>query len=182
MLRVVVLSGVSESRQAFKQICGSKLQSLRHAAVCLSYNDLAKDVASKCGWRDTHTPEDDRFIADIQRALIAWDDAVLKDIVTEVDAYHYTGIPIVVFIDVEDTVEVAKVKTAFNASTVIIRRPQSELDLYNTSTDPAQCVNNWDYTIWHDGDRAQLTEEVAKFIPILLSSTTNVYKADESYC
>jgi hypothetical protein len=181
MLRVVVLDGVPESRHTFKQICRDKLQSLQYMTVNFSYLDLAKDFASRCGWQDRHTPEDEKFIEDIQRALIVWNDAVLKDLIVDVDAYHYTGMPTVVFIDVLDFTEVDKVKKAFNATTAIVRRPQKEIDHYGTSYDRARSSVKWDYIIWHDGDRLQLSEEVDNFIVELLSNPNNVYRAEESY-
>lgn len=179
MVRVVVLNGVPESRHTFKQICSDKLQSLQYMTVSLSYLDLALSCATWCGMKEVETAKDEQFVADIQKALVAWNDAVLKDLIQDVDYYYYNGDQTVVFIDVLDITEVKKVKKAFNAATAIVRRPQKEIDHYGKPSDPALSSVKWDYTIWHDGDRQQLSKEADNFIVELLSNPNNAYKAEE---
>jgi hypothetical protein len=178
MLRVVVLSGIPESRHTFKRICRDKLTSINYTVVNLSYLDLALSCANWCGLKEVETTKDKQFVADIQKALVTWNDAVLKDLIQDVDYYHYNGDQTVVFIDVLDFTEVEKVKKAFNASTLIVRRPQAEIDIYFTAADPAMYPTKWDYTIWHDGGTEQLEKEANDFIVSLLSCTDNIYRVD----
>lgn len=168
MIKVVTVSGAKDSgKDDFKRFCYEKLKQHRYITVRWAYDGWAHDIASYCGCQvRPSNMSDATFVSAIHRALIAWDAAVLKDFITAINAYYYTDMDHVIFIDVDDRAEVAKLQKTFNATTLAICRPGDQPPVDGT----------FDYIIWN---KSALELEADKFIIDLLKDAGNTYEPEE---
>ena len=182
MVKVVIVNGMPESgKTTMQEICSNKLRDLNWNTAIKSSVEWVKDIATYAGWNGEKTDKNRKFLSDLKKALTDWDDAVLKNLMEMIDSYHYTGLDWVVFVDIREPVEIAKAKKEFNATTVIVRRPQVECNHYSNSSDMNVFNYEYDETIWNDSDLTQFALECEKFIKELLINSNNIYKKEESY-
>ena len=85
-----------------------------------------------------------------------------------------------VFIDIREPYEIERAKEVFNASTLLLRRPEVEGSTYSNSSDMGVFEFGYDYTVWNSGDMSNLILEADEFIDVLLLSK-NIYRAEENY-
>lgn len=182
MVKVVIVNGMPESGKTTMQImCREFLK--RHGWGCIikSSVEWVKEIALQCGWNGVKDDKNRKFLSDLKKLLTDWDDAVLKHLVEEIDRYHYTGDNYVIFVDIREPFEIAKAKKEFNATTVIVRRPQVECNYYSNSSDMEVFDYEYDETIWNDSDKLNLENGCEMFINTVLINADNVYKKEESY-
>lgn len=181
MVKVVIVNGMPESGKTTAQnICKDTLKLINWNCVIKSSVEWVKEIATFAGWDGTKTDNNRKFLSELKAVLTAWDDAVLKHLVEEIDSYHYTGDDYVIFVDIREPYEIDKAKKEFNATTLIVRRPQVECNYYNNSSDMAVFNYGYDYTIWNDRDIEGLTAECVSFLKKLIDDD-KIYKKEESY-
>ena len=183
MVKVVIVNGMPESgKTTFQERCRSKLREHRYMTIIKSSVEWVKIVAMYCGWDGTKTDKNRKFLSDLKRVLTEWDDAVLKNLVDDVNSYHYTGADYVIFIDIREPKEIERAKKVFNAMTTIVRRPQVECNCYSNNSDMEVFEYKYDYTIWNDSNLEALDTEIDRFINnMIVNNDNNIYKPEESY-
>lgn len=181
MVKVVIVNGMPESgKTTFQNMCSKLLADNKCFTVIKSSVDWVKDIAKYCGWDGTKTEKNRKFLSDLKRVLTDWDDAILNELINTVDSYHYTGNDFVIFIDIREPKEIEKAKKVFNATTLVVRRPQVESNFHYNSSDMNVFNYSYDYTVWNDRGVDELNNEANKFIETILSSD-KIYKSEESY-
>lgn len=179
MVKVVIVNGMPESGKTTAQnICKDILKLLSWDCVIESSVDWVKDIAKYAGWDGTKTDKNRKFLSDLKATLTAWDDAVLRHLVDDVDNYYYTGRDFVIFIDIREPKEIEKAKKIFNATTLMIRRPQVETNYYSNDSDMGVFIYSYDYTIWNDAGIEHLTAECANFLGKLIAND-KFYKGEQ---
>lgn len=182
MVKVVIVNGMPESGKTTAQnICKDTLKLMNWECAIESSVDWVKEIAKCAGWDGTKTDKNRKFLSDLKAVLTSWDDAVLRHLIDAVDNYYYTGRDFVIFIDIREPYEIEKAKEAFNASTLIVRRPQVECNTYSNSSDMEVFNYHYDYTIWNDGGIEGLTAECVSFLKKLIDDCDNIYKKEESH-
>ena len=182
MVKVVIVNGMPESgKTTMQKICRDTLKLIHWECAIESSVDWVKDIAKYAGWNGVKDDKARRFLSELKSALTNWDDAVLRHLIDVVDSYHYTGRDFVIFIDIREPYEIEKAKEAFNASTLIVRRPQVECNTYNNSSDMAVFDYKYDYIIWNDRDIEHLTAECVSFLHKLIEDDNKIYKKEENY-
>lgn len=177
MVKVVVVNGTADSgKYDFLRMCREKLRANRQMCVCLSYTSFARHIAAKAGLDQCKTQEDYEFVETIHRALIKWNNTPLKDLITDIDAYHYTGVDYIICVDANDLTDIFTIKAAFNASTMIICSSQAKLGSYDRPYDPDSSAIVWDYPIWLDGSEGCLEKAVDAFIASIMRDDAKIYK------
>ena len=181
MVKVVIVNGMPESgKTTAQEICRDTLKLLNWGCVIESSVQWVKDVAKYAGWDGTKTDKNRKFLSDLKAVLTSWDDAVLRHLIDTVDDYYYTGRDFVIFIDIREPYEIEKAKEAFNATTLIVRRPQVECNCYNNTSDMNVFNYKYDYTIWNDRGIDELRYECGIFIDELLADDSNIYYKEEN--
>ena len=182
MVKVVIVNGMPESgKTTFQEICVKKLTEHNWNTVIKSSVEWVKDIATYCGWNGEKTDKNRKFLSDLKKVLTDWDDAVLKNLASAIDYYHYTSLDYVVFIDIREASEIEKAKKAFNAISVIVRRPQVECNVYNNSSDMYVFEANYDFTVWNDSNIENLEVESYNFIKdAILDNNNNIYIPKEN--
>ena len=181
MVKVVIVNGMPEcGKTTAQEICRDTLKLINWNCVIKSSVEWVKEIATFAGWDGTKNDKNRKFLSDLKAVLTSWDDAVLNHLIREVDYYHYTGDNHVIFIDIREPYEIEKAKEAFNAATLIVRRPQVECNHYNNDSDMGVFNFKYDYTIWNDRGIEGLTAECVAFLKKLIDDNNNIYKEKES--
>jgi tRNA uridine 5-carbamoylmethylation protein Kti12 len=106
--------------------------------------DFVKEVAFTCGWDGTKTLENRKFLSDLKTLLTEWNDVpntlIENHIKTLPSTYDW-----IVFVDCREPAEIQKLKERFNATTILIRRPQVES--YEVSNNSDAKVFDYDYDL-----------------------------------
>lgn len=180
MVKVVIVNGMPESgKTTAQEICKDTLKLMNWQCVIESSVEWVKDIAKYAGWDGTKTDKNRKFLSDLKAALTAWDDAVLRHLVADVDNYYYTGRDFIFFIDIREPKEIEKAKKVFNATTLVIRRPQVEVNHYSNDSDMNVFNYAYDYTIWNDRGIEGLTAECVAFLKQLMDNN-KFYKGGET--
>ena len=182
MIKVVIVNGMPETgKTTTQEICRDILETLNWNCVIKSSVEWVKEIAAFAGWDGTKTDKNRKFLSELKSVLTAWDDAVLNHLISEVDYYYYSGDNYIIFIDIREPYEIEKAKEAFNASTLIVRRPQVESKTYSNSSDMAVFNYGYDYTIWNDRDIEKLTTECSNFLGKLIADDNKLYNGEEKH-
>ena len=133
--------------------------------------DPVKNAAKILGWDGTKTPQNRKFLSNLKKLWIEWDDGVFKymkhtldKISRSYEIYDVNDDRAIVFIDSREPVEIERFKIAFNAKTILIKRPSgAEKEISNTSD---RDVENFDYdiVIYNDGDLDLLLLKAKQFL------------------
>ena len=179
MVKVVIVNGMPETgKTTAQEICSTRLERLGWQCEIKSSVEWVKEIAAFAGWNGVKDDKSRKFLSDLKALLTEWDDAVLKHLVYELDYYHYTSPNWIVFIDIREPKEIERAKKLFNATTLIVRRPQVECNHYNNDSDMHVFDYEYDYTLWNDSDITSLNRECDMYIQWLLSDN-KVYKEEE---
>ena len=176
MVKVVIVNGAPESgKTTFQEICRGKLADKGYTTIIKSSVDWVKDIAKYCGWDGTKTESNRRFLSDLKKALTNWDDAVLRDLVNEVDNFYYTRVNCLFFIDIREPEEIDKAKRVFNASTLLVKRPSKDNLVHQNDSDNNVFNYEYDYYIHNDKEISWLHEYALAFVQELLEKEDNIY-------
>ena len=120
----------------------------------LSSINFVKEIAKKCGWDGTKTPENRKFLSDLKDLLTEWGDVPFKKIEEQIQwiyatyrAYGVTDIDnkVCIFIDVREPAEIKKCCERLNAQSILIRRADGgETEISNHAD---QNVENYEYDL-----------------------------------
>ena len=177
MIKVVIVNGMPETgKTTAQEVCRDILKFINWESAIESSVQWVKEIAKFAGWDGTKTDKNRKFLSDLKAVLTSWDDAILKHLVDEVNNYYYTGRDFVIFIDIREPHEIEKAKEVFNASTLMIRRPEVEDKKYSNASDMAVFNCGYDYIIWNDKDIEHLTAECASFLHKLIDNDQNIYR------
>lgn len=182
MVKVVIVNGMPESgKTTMQEICSNKLKDLKWNTAIKSSIEWVKDIATYAGWNGEKTDKNRKFLCDLKKALTDWDDAILKQLTKEVNYYHYQLENTVIFIDIREPVEIEKAKKAFNATTLVISRPQVESNQWSNPSDMNVFEYDYDYYLLNDKGLSELEVAVEKFIDeAIINNDNNIYNPEEN--
>lgn len=145
MVKVIIVNGKPGSgKTTFEQACQKYAWDEEIIAI-ESTVTFVKDIAQQCGWDGTKTPRNRKFLSDLKDLLTEWDDVPFKKIAERVEYYGNMEGGHFLFVDCREPKEIEKLKQAFNATTLLIRRESSESE--ETSNHADAEVLNYDYDV-----------------------------------
>lgn len=156
-------------KTTFEDLC---VKHVRFSAVDIySTIDFVKDVAKYCGWNGEKTPENRKFLSDLKHLLAEWNNVPYKDTVRFVEhsiqlfhEHDYHDNEYAIFIDCREASEILKLKMAFHAKTILIRRESSEKIEASNSSDRDVLKYHYDVIINNNGSLEELETEVLNFL------------------
>lgn len=167
-MKIIVINGAPCSgKDTFAWLCQ------KHLTWCSNFStvDFVKEVAHKCGWNGTKTPENRKFLSDLKDLLTEWGDIPYKKVFVEVQRAGYDatrfGIDsdeVVCFIHCRESQEIQKFVDRLGAKTLLIRRPEVESNEQSNHADAKVFDYNYDYTIVNDGTLAELEHKAVDFL------------------
>ena len=171
--QIVVLNGSSGvGKDTFAQFCSEYVD---YCSV-ISTIDCTKAMARKCGWKETDTDADRKFLSDLKRLTIEYDNIPFKNTVKEVNRRHMEILQIcqllnvdqkdktsLVFIRCKEPDEIEKLVQHFKAVTLLITRKGVDVNLTNESD--ANVLNyKYDFVIGNDGSLEDLKFLAKEFV------------------
>lgn len=135
--------------------------------------DAVKVAAKYLGWNGQKTPKNRKFLSDLKKLWIEWDDGVMKDIKRRLynversyEVYDMPADRAVVFIDSREPEEIERLKRELGARTIVIERPSAATEEILNSSD--RDVNNYSYDIKiiNHGDLDYFKKLTEKFLEI----------------
>lgn len=133
--------------------------------------DFVKDIARKCGWDGTKTPENRKFLSDLKDLLTEWEDVPFYKTLMEVEniKYHWEQYDIyretnVIFIDCREPAEIARLCDALGAKSILVKRTmEDDLKILNHA-DRDVFNYNYDIIIDNNGSLEDLRQRAIEFI------------------
>lgn len=138
----------------------------REYAVSISTIDVVKEIAEFAGWDGTKTPENRKFLSDLKKLLVEWNDVPYQTIKKFIDEYDKTG-RWIIFIDSREPEEIERFKKDYNATTLLIRRLGDEAIETSNGSDAGVFDYDYDYVIKNYGDLGDLREQAITFLEYL---------------
>lgn len=164
MVKVIIVNGRPGSgKTTFEQFC-QKWHYDDEIVAIVSTVDFVKEVALTCGWDGTKTPHNRKFLSDLKDLLTQWNDIPFKKIAKRVEFYRQMEGGHFLFIDCREPEEIEKLKKAFNATTVLIRRPQQENEETSNHADANVFDYEYDVELYNEYGLAELEVMAARFI------------------
>lgn len=142
-------------------------------AYKLSTVDFVKHIAKTCGWDGIKTPKTRKFLCDLKNLLTDWDDVPFKMIAQKISYIRNSEFfdggnfekKSLIFIDCREPREIDKIKNAFAAKTILVRRESAENVKEISNEADLNVLNyNYDIVINNNGSMLNLVEEAFKFI------------------
>ena len=174
-MKIVIVNGAPRSgKDTFVGLCLDKLGKFGFA---FSTVDVVKEVAEHCGWNGEKTPKHRKFLSDLKDLLAEWNDVPYQSIRRDIarvrllaEQYNVDHEKFVVFIHCREPEEIARFVKEYNATTVIIRRPQVESETQSNHADKGVFDYEYDVTIYNDNTIDHLKFAVDFFLDKLLKS------------
>ena len=173
MVKIAVINGApGVGKSEFERLCQEQCSVAHRQSGFVKGNDLwisiistvdfVKEVATMCGWDGTKTLENRKFLSDLKRLLIQWNNVPYK--IIENHAKTLPGGDWLVLVDCREPVEIQKLKDGLNATTVLMRRESVENNETSNESDAKVFEYDYDLTIWNNSDIIDLEKKAKEFI------------------
>lgn len=134
--------------------------------------DYIKDLAKSMGWDGQKTPKDRKFLSDLKDLLTDWNDIPFKKVKEKVETaiylmechYHYKPNDYLIFIHCREPKEIDKLKSEFNAQTLLILRPAVDDNEQSNHADAEVFNYEYDDTVVNDGTILDYRKTVAEYL------------------
>ena len=174
-LRVVIVNGRPGcGKTTFENIC----QDILGSQYCKSRSsiDKIKEIATMGGWQGGKELKDRKLLSDLKRVFTEYNDLPTLDIIkflssweSNLESFHVSGMPHVLFVDIREPENIAKLKKTLNAITLLIRRPgDDDIEISNDS-DLQVFEYDYDWVINNDGSFEDLEGAAERFINWIFS-------------
>ena len=136
----------------------------------ISTVDFVKEIAAKCGWDGTKTPQNRKFLSDLKDLLTNWGDVPYKKTLQEVKLFYYDleyyGVENngVVFIMSREPEEISRFEKELGAKSVLIRRNAVEFNEQSNHADSEVLNHKYDYIIENNGTIDELKKKAKEFL------------------
>jgi len=130
----------------------------------ISSIDPIKDIARENGWSGTKTEKDRKFLSDLKRVFIEYNDLPTKFLVCHWKDDHYEDT--VLFMHIREPYEIDKIKLIIpNIKTILINKDTGK---HGNPSDDDVYDYTYDYIIDNNGSLEDLQESVKIFINEIL--------------
>lgn len=168
-MKLVVMNGMPRSgKTTIEQIALKKLGVYGKIASTI---DFVKEIATRCGWDGTKTPENRKFLSDMKDLLTKWNDVPFQKIKESMDLWQAEfddyDIPVdgaILFVDSREPAEIDRFKKELGAITVLVRRPSVENQEQSNHADSDVFNYKYDIEFVNNGTLEELDHQVDKFL------------------
>lgn len=134
--QVVIISGSSGvGKETFITLC----QKYVDYSMNTSTVDYIKTIAKRCGWTGSKTERDRKFLSDLKKLLVEYDDVPFKKAVKTINDYHLdlfektigidsTNLKSLVFVHCREPQEIERLRALFNGVTLLITNKNISID------------------------------------------------------
>ena len=169
-MKIFVINGAAGSgKDTFVELC----RKFTGDAFLLNIStvDKVKEIAIACGWDETKTPENRKFLSDLKALLTDWADVPLNDMIQKIErfkrGFEVYDVPddrAIVFIHCREPEEIRKLVKALDARTLLIRRTAAENVTASNQSDAGVFDYEYDIHINNNGSLAELERTAEVFI------------------
>lgn len=171
-VKVVIVNGVPQAgKDLFVSYCK---QILGDRCLNISTVDFVKDIAYRCGWDGTKTPENRKFLSDLKQLLVDWNDVPYRMAVQAINIFagqFQNTDNVVAFVHCREPKEIQKFKDRIGATTLLLRRPEAEARAQSNSSDSDVFNYNYDIELVNNGTLGDLRILAQSFIEQQLNLT-----------
>ena len=167
-MKIVVVNGFPQvGKDEFVRCCLSELGAF---GKLISTVDFVKEIAARCGWDGTKTPQNRKFLSDLKDLLTNWGDVPYKKTLQEIDMFKFDlncwNVPDkgVVFIMCREPEEIERFERELNAKSVLIRRASVEFEQQSNHADSEVLNHKYDYIIENNSTVDELKEKAKGFL------------------
>lgn len=175
---VVISGGTGVGKNTFIRLCRERVD----YSLDISTIDFVKQIAQRCGWKDNKSLENKKFLADLKKLLIDYDDLPFKKVVREVNEYHLDLFQSsmdddvdmkdkrsLVFIHCHEPEEIKKLIQHFNAVTLLITRQ----GIMQDALDAALNGYKYQFVVGNDGSLEDLEQLAQTFVDKIFAEPEN---------
>ncbi len=154
-MKVIVVNGAPEcGKTTFEYYC----HRIKQEVVILSMIDFVKKIASSCGWDETKTPKNRKFLSDLKDLLENWNDIPYKKLVEQLNIYKFLertsfgGLEYFCFVDAREAKDIERLKKDFEVITIYIKRNVAEEKITEQLNHADLEIKNYNYDIIIDNN------------------------------
>lgn len=167
-MKIVVVNGFPQvGKDEFVRCCLSELGAF---GKLISTVDFVKEIAARCGWDGTKTPQNRKFLSDLKDLLTNWGDVPYKKTLQEIDMFKFdlnywdVSDKGVIFIMCREPKEIERFERELNAKSVLIRRASAEFKQQSNHADSEVLNHKYDYIIENNDTIDELKEKAKEFL------------------
>ena len=166
-MKIAVVNGFPQvGKDEFVQCCLSELGAV---GKLISTVDFVKEIAVRCGWDGTKTPQNRKFLSDLKDLLTNWGDIPYTKTLQEIKLFYYdleyydvedSG---VVFIMSREPEEISRFEKELGAKSILIRRNAVEFNEQSNHADSEVLNHKYHYIIDNNGTLEELKIKAKEF-------------------
>ena len=116
--QIFITNGMARSgKDTFAEYLNDFVPTLKYSSI-----DKVKDIAKQCGWDGTKDEKSRKFLSDLKILTSKFNNMPFRAIKTTVDQFKEDKEKRILLIDIREPKEIEKVKKAFGAKTILIKR------------------------------------------------------------
>ena len=136
--------------------------------VNFSSVDIIKELAKMIGWDGSKNEKDRKFLSDLKSLCKDYNDLPFKTIIHTVSEFYKSSDKQFLFIHIREPEEIKRAKIAFDAKTILVKRPNVSPVESNTSD---KDVYNYEYDIIINNNGS--IEDLSYLVPAFISDVCN---------
>ena len=136
--------------------------------VNFSSVDIIKELAKMIGWDGSKNEKDRKFLSDLKSLCKDYNDLPFKTIIHTVSEFYKSPDKQFLFIHIREPEEIKRAKIAFDAKTILVKRPNVSPVESNTSD---KDVYNFEYDIIINNNGS--IEDLSNLVPAFISDVCN---------
>ena len=166
-MKIVVVNGFPQvGKDEFVRCCLSELGAF---GKLISTVDFVKEIAARCSWDGTKTPQNRKFLSDLKDLLTNWGDVPYTKTLQEIKLFYYdleyydiedNG---VVFIMSREPEEISRFEKELGAKSILIRRNAVEFNEQSNHADSEVLNHKYHYIIDNNDTLEELKIKAKEF-------------------
>ncbi len=133
--------------------------------ILLSTMDRVRTIAFDLGWNGEKTPKDRKFLSDLKRILMEWQDIPFQRTLQEIRrAQHYFKEDPLIFVDCREPTEIQRFVDEVSAKTIFVSRPQVANLQQSNESDAHVGDFVYDIVISNEGSLDDLKHRAVEFV------------------
>lgn len=168
-MSVICINGApGAGKDLFVYYCTCSEKGTPIRVVNISTVDFVKYIAKECGWDETKTPKNRKFLCDLKNLLTEWGDVPYQKVKEEIlkeTKRHGEGC--VIFVHVREPEEIQRFVNELGAKTLVVRRETAEKKLASNDADKNVLQYDYDYTVENNGTVEELKQQAELFMSLL---------------
>lgn len=156
--QIFILNGMARcGKDTFAELLNEIYPTVKYSSI-----DRVKQIALECGWDGGKTDKDRKFLSDLKRLLIDYNDLPFLDVDKRITEFLNDESNVIMLIDIREPEEIKRAKDTYGAKTILVEN--RNIPFIDTNMSDASVFEyEYDHIVPNNGSLEDLRAYVRRF-------------------